>query len=162
MISASCVLSARGSRIAGLACTASAPALTSLLTVATNWFAPTPLCTFRDTSSTSTNHNQQQQVRAFGGGYYHHNRPFQQQRKKVRGGKGAPNRFVRVGESLFRVQNYRLAFKKYFPGKQFDNTSWNQRMARTREHIWEKKVGKTESYPEREYRMQNSMLERKL
>eukprot|EP00395_MALV-II_sp_L67-2_P000398 gene398-262_t len=84
--------------------------------------------------------------------------------KRVIGGGGAPRRFIRVGESMYRVANYRLAYKKYFgkPLNPEQNQIWDQNLKKTREYLREKAMGKTESSPETFVDLSQARLRRKM
>ena len=63
---------------------------------------------------------------------------------------GAPKRMIRVGESFFRVSNYKLAFQKFF-GKKISNgeqVSSRNRAYEKRKALELQKFGKPASNPE--------------
>ena len=68
-------------------------------------------------------------------------------KKPVRGGNGAPWRMIRVGETLHRVHDYKIAFKRYFPKAQLDEHVWNKKHRETSTYLKEKFDGKRESNP---------------
>lgn len=65
-------------------------------------------------------------------------------------GNGTKKRFLRVGEGLIRVHNYRLWYKrikkKDLP--ESEQQHWDRRFKQTREYLFEKKFGKRESHPD--------------
>ena len=65
-------------------------------------------------------------------------------------GNGSKKRFLRMGEGLVRVHNYRLWYKKlkkkYLP--ESETQQWDKKFKETREYLAEKKFGKRESHPD--------------
>ncbi|CAD7945543.1 unnamed protein product [Amoebophrya sp. A120] len=70
--------------------------------------------------------------------------------KKTHSSKGNPWRMIRVGESFWRPQNYRLAFQKFFGKKPSaeEDAAHTQKLFVRRKEAEARKRGKPESHPE--------------
>ncbi|CAD7956816.1 unnamed protein product [Amoebophrya sp. A25] len=64
--------------------------------------------------------------------------------------RSAPKRMIRVGETMYRVQNYKLAFQRFF-GKKItpeEDAARKRREFEARKSAEYKKLGKMSSHPE--------------